>query len=215
MFGSIKRKVALAAVVIAGAVALPAGASAATPVPAVPAGGAAACVSLTPGGACASTSRVFSGSATLTGTGGIQVTCTITATLNIASNGTGTVTGVTFSPTPCPTNVPGCTATATATNLGWGLRVINYTGPPNPPAAGFYAAANVSFQNVFSAGCPVPPGVAFNETGELWFRIGAASGSLISNAVVTAPRNVVTNASLGSATVAATLTRGGAALYTK
>lgn len=215
MFGNIKTKIALAAVVAAGAIAMPTSASAATPVPPVPAGGAAACVSLTAGGACATGTRVLTGSATLTGTGGIQVTCTIAATTNFNLDGTTSVTAVSFTPVPCSTNVPGCTATATATNLPWGNRVIKYTGPPNPPAAGYYDMVNVSFQNVFSTGCPVPAGVAFNETGQLWFRIGTNSGDPINTAVVTAPFNTVTNASLGSATVAATLTRGGAALFVK
>jgi hypothetical protein len=205
MFGNLKNKLAVAAVVAAGAVALPSVASAATATPALPSGAVQAFGSTngtTP--ITAPTKRNFSGRLTMTVPGVIQVTCTVTASVTI--NVDGTTLAVPVAPfTNCVTNVAGCTATAgpaAAPNNTWGNRLIRHIGPPNPPAAGMYDIINVAFTNTFSGTCPVPTGVPIPESGLLYLSLTPAPGP-VTAATVTAPFNTVSGGA--SATVSGSL----------
>lgn len=218
MFGSIKKATVAGAILAVGALGAPTMASAVTATPALVAPETQAKVSsVAANGVASAQARVFTGSVSLTNPAiPVTVTCTMSATVSVALAGTATVSGITFTPTPCPTSIAGCSATAVAgptPNNTWGARLITWPGA-TAPVSGTYAKINANFTNTFSGSCgPIPVGVPLNYTGELWTRLGVASGSLITSAVVTSPKNIVNNPATGNATIAGTLTRGGAALY--
>jgi hypothetical protein len=204
MSSTLKSKFALAAVIAVGAAAVPSAASAATPVPPLSAGDTQAYAALTAGGARITSpiTRTFAGSLALNGTGGFRVTCansSFTMTINV--DGTTSVTGATFA--SCTTNVPGCNASAVASNLPWGNRLVRDS------AGIFRDRINAQFTNTLSGTCPAPAG-AYTYTGLLSPRV---NGGTPATAVFDTNSGSVSSP-LGAATVTGTLTGGaGQATY--
>lgn len=173
MSSTLKTKLALAAVVAAGAVALPSAASAAvwnSPVPAN-----------------------INGAGQLTLTVGTNTTtCDVTVTSGTINNtgsplvGTGSITGFTL--TNCVTSIPGCTVTAVANNLPW---AVTTSGSPFR-----VTISGIKFTNTYAgASCPLT-GVPVSAAGSLtadWTNPGLATFTAASGLTVTPP--------LGTATV--------------
>lgn len=218
MFGSMKKAMVAGAVLAVGALGAPGAASAATATPGLVGTETQAKVSdVGINGTASAQTRTFSGSVSLTNSAiPVTVTCTVSASVAVDLLGTAVASSITFSPAACPTTISGCTASAVSgtTNPTWGARLITWTGPA-APVTGAYVKINVEFTNTFSGTCgPIPTGVPLKYTGELWLRIGAHTGSQITSAVVTAPKNIVNNPATGNATISGTLTPTGLPIYT-
>lgn len=152
MFGSMKKAIALGAIVAVGAVAAPATSNAAS---------------------WTTSGSVFSGTMAGTASGALtlvpvgsalRVTCDVTLNVSLVNPGaTLSVTGATFA--NCVTNIPGCTVSATAAGgtLPWpGVGAASQTITVGTPTSKVY------FTNTFGAGCPAPlTGGTFYEEGVL------------------------------------------------
>lgn len=214
MFGTIKKKLTLAAVVAAGAMAVPVAASAQTPVPPLPPGATQAFASVngtTP--ITAPTNRVFTGSVSWTGPGGVTITCGYNANYLANPGGTGFVQAISFNPLPCATSVAGCFATVTSApppNDTWGRRLISWPGV-GAPGPGRYDIINAALQVVYTGTCPLPTGVPFDWTGVLWFRGGPFGGPpvTVSSTSATPPYNVLSSPTFGSSLLVWTAAIGG------
>jgi len=100
---------------------------------------------------------------------GLVISCANHATVTFADDGTTAITA--YNPTGCTTNIPGCTASTTATNLNWGDR-FGY----NTSSGTFKDYINLSYSMTFGAGCPFSG--TFIETGLLSPTIAITGGTL-------------------------------------
>ena len=103
-------------------------------------------------------SITLAGPLTLNSSTGLVVSCANTMALTFADDGTTAITA--YNPTGCTTNVPGCTASTTATNLNWGDRFGYDTS-----SGTFRDYINLSLNVTFGAGCPVSG--TFSLTGQM------------------------------------------------
>lgn len=135
MFSNIKTKFAVAAVVAAGAVALPAAAQA---------------DNWTSGGSVLVTNKNVSlaGAIEMNAAGGaLRVNCEVSGTATLlASGATGTINTFVIDASSCTTNLPGCAVSAASTSAPWGV--------VGSAAGSTISISSVSFTNTLAgAGC--------------------------------------------------------------